>query len=255
MLPYCQKRILNLLLDAYLKGEGWKTLITKCNNQNKDRTNCEICDKSFGTGYIKTHMKKMHEPTCNICDQKFECFKTLLKHKTDTHSQAAMDIIKEVTQTKMSKTESVKPFNDEKEFHCKQCKIQFKNNQESLEHKEKTHIHDTWPDSGSKRDMSLIKTSSISEPKKKKSASELEMKERSDNMDRKILEKRKKQDMDEILERKLLEERKRQLEIEEVLKKKKRSNQKKAEESVKKLPTKKNCSARKCKRVACFGKM
>ena len=38
-----------------------------------------------------------------------------------------------------------------------------------LEHNEKLHIHDNWPDSGSKRDMSMIKTSSVLEPKKKKS--------------------------------------------------------------------------------------
>ena len=60
----------------------------------------------------------------------------------------------------------------------------------------------------------------MSEPKNKKTANELEMKERSDNMDRKIIEKRKKEDMDDILENKLKEEKKRQQEIKEVLKKK-----------------------------------
>ena len=36
-----------------------------------------------------------------------------------------------------------------------------------LKHKEINHIHDSWPDSGSKRDSSMIKTSSLLEPKKK----------------------------------------------------------------------------------------
>ena len=71
-----------------------------------------------------------------------------------------------------------------------------------LDHNKTKHIHDNWPDSGSKRDLSMIKTSSISEPKKKKTAYELEMKERSDNMDSKILEKRKKDEMEDILNKK-----------------------------------------------------
>ena len=62
------RKVIKPLLDAYLKGEGWKTMITKCTNSNKDRTHCEICDKSFVTGYIKTHMIKMQKTICNICD-------------------------------------------------------------------------------------------------------------------------------------------------------------------------------------------
>ena len=232
------KKVMKPLLDAYLKGEGWKTLITKCNSPNKDRSHCEICDKSFGAGYIKTHIIKMHKPTCNICDKIFECLSDLIKHKTETHSKAAIEIIKEVTEPKASKTDSNAAFNHENIFNCKQCNIQFKTNMECLEHNEKLHIQDNWPDSGSKRDMSLIKTSSISEPKKKKVASEIEMKERSDNMDRKILEKRKKEEMDEILERKSLEEKKRQLEINEELENKKKSKQKKIEENYAKIPCK-----------------
>ena len=72
----------------------------------------------------------------------------------------------------------------------------------------------------------MIKTTSVSEPKKKKTANALEMKERSDNMDRKILEKRKKDEMDEMLEKKILEENKRQKEIKESLENKKKYEEK-----------------------------
>ena len=95
-----------------------------------------------------------------------------------------------------------------------------------LDHNKTKHIHDNWPDSGSKRDLSMIKTSSISEPKKKKTAYELEMKERSDNMDSKILEKRKKDEMEDILNKKLIEEKKKQQEIKESLDKKKKNTKK-----------------------------
>ena len=47
---------------------------------------------------------------------------------------------------------------------------------ELSEHITKTNIHDNWPDSGSKRDVSLVKTSSMLKPKKKKAVHETEMK-------------------------------------------------------------------------------
>ena len=75
---------------------------------------------------------------------------------------------------------------------CKQCNVSFKANMELIEHNEKVHIHDNWPDSGSKRDVSMVKTSSVSEPKRKKQAEEDDMIERSRNMDMKIEEKKKK---------------------------------------------------------------
>ena len=67
-------------------------------------------------------------------------------------------------------------------------------------HKEKRHIndHSDYDMIGSKRDVTLVKTSSISEPPKKileeKTQDEVrEMKERSEQMDLKILEKRRKE--------------------------------------------------------------
>ena len=111
------------------------------------------------------------------------------------------------------------------EFYCIKCNLQFKTNLDRLDHNKTKHIHDNWPDSGSKRDLSMIKTSSISEPKKKKTAYELEMKERSDHMDSKILEKKKKDEMEDISNKKLIEEKKRQQEIKESLDKKKKKYQ------------------------------
>ena len=79
-------------------------------------------------------------------------------------------------------------------------------NLELIEHKGKTHIDDNWPDSGSKRDLSMMKSSIVHEPKKKRAAEEDEMKERSKNMDRKIIEKRKKEELEEVLRTKSAEE-------------------------------------------------
>ena len=73
---------------------------------------------------------------------------------------------------------------------CEHCNIEFKRNQELLRHTENLHIHDNWPNSGSKRTVCMVNTSSVTEPKKKKAAEEEEMKERSDQMDKIILDKR-----------------------------------------------------------------
>ena len=76
-------------------------------------------------------------------------------------------------------------------------------------HKEKSHINDPTEEEmiGFKRDVSLIKTSSISEPSKKKKIlenptinEEIVLKQRSDQMDQKILEKRKKTEAEEVEE-------------------------------------------------------
>ena len=190
------------LLDLYLKGEGWKSLVTKIINASKDRIQCTKCDKPFGKAYIKTHIAKMHDSRCNICDKKFEGVDALKIHKTETHSQAAIDIVKEVTQEKEESNVGENLEIKANEFYCIKCNLQFKTNLDRLDHNKTKHIHDNWLDSGSKRDLSMIKTSSISEPKKKKTAYELEMNERSDNMDSKILEKRKKDEMEDILNKK-----------------------------------------------------
>ena len=220
------RKVVKPLLDLYLKGEGWKSIMTKINKTNRDRIQCTKCEKSFWKVYIKTHVAKMHDSSCYICEKRFDSIDELKLHKTDIHSQAANDIVKEVTQ---EEDISNSLFHNNNEFTCKECNLQFKTNLKRLEHNENRHIQDNWPDSGTKRDLSMIKTTSVSEPKKKKTANELEMKERSDNMDRKILEKRKKDEMDEMLEKKILEENKRQKEIKESLENKKKNMKKSSE--------------------------
>ena len=65
----------------------------------------------------------------------------------------------------------------ENNVKCDQCDKEVKNNTELVKHNVEKHIHDTWPNSCTKRDSSMVKTSSISEPKKKKIAGECERKE------------------------------------------------------------------------------
>ena len=111
-------------------------------------------------------------------------------------------------------------------FKCEHCNINFKTKQEVFEHREKSHIHDNWPESGSKRDVSMVKTSSVSEPKKKTAAEEEEMKFRSEQMDRKVLEKRKREELEEMLRKKSLEKNNRLKEEQEALEKRRRKKAK-----------------------------
>ena len=53
----------------------------------------------------------------------------------------------------------------------------------------------------------MVRTSSVAEPKKKKIAEQEEMIERSNIMDKKVLDKRKKEEAEEILQLKEVEER------------------------------------------------
>ena len=129
------------------------------------------------------------------------------------------------------------------QFNCEVCQSTFDSQQKLKKHINEQHIHDNWPDSGSKRDMSMIKTSSISEPKKKKTAYDQEMKERSDNMDKKILEKRKKEEMNEILERTKSEEKKTQQENKQEQEKKRKTRDKNANFNVTKNSNKVNVGA------------
>ena len=161
-------------------------MITKSNKVNKDKVQCEICKKSFVNQYLKTHIVNVHNHTCDICKDTFKSKDKLKHHNVQAHSQ-----VENKSHTK-TVNENYVLGNMTNSFPCKQCNIKFQTKIDQLKHNEKAHIHDNWPDSGSKRDISMIKTSSVSEPKKKKAAEEDEMKERSENMDKKILDKRKK---------------------------------------------------------------
>ena len=222
------RKIIKPLLDSFLRGEGWKAVMKKEKISN-ERVPCNECDKSFGKRYIDTHREKMHNLRCNICDIKFVGGIKLKSHMTEAHSKAAIEITKEVIEDNQDPT-VLKPKNIDlqRSFNCSQCSVGFKEKIELFEHNENVHIHDNWPDSGSKRTVSMVKTSSILEPKKKKAAEDSEMKTRSDEMDRKVLEKRKKDELDDVLSKKLIEEKKIQEEIKANCEKKKRNRKEKA---------------------------
>ena len=123
----------------------------------------------------------MHIVKYNIFDKSFKTQSDMKNHRQLTHSQAAIDIVQDVQNS--SSTRKLLDI----AFICNHCKMQFKTNIFLLEHKENKHMDDNWPDSGSKQDVSMVKTYSLSEPKKKQAADEDEMRERSNNMDKKIL--------------------------------------------------------------------
>ena len=89
------RKIIKPLLDSFLKGEGWKTVMKKEKVSN-EKVTCNECDKSFGKRYIETHREKMHNLSCNICDIKFVGGSKLKSHMTEVHSKAVIEITKEV---------------------------------------------------------------------------------------------------------------------------------------------------------------
>ena len=232
------RKIVRPLIESYLKGQSWKEKIQPFNSINKDRIKCTECEKSFEKRYIRTHVEKMHNNICDVCNNIFKSAYKLKEHKFQIHKHTPKLVFKDTTnkvlvQPKQVQLEdSVKtheektsPIHMAQAHECKQCNVSFTTKVELYEHNEKLHIHDTWPDSGSKRDVSLIKTSSVSEPKRKKAAEEDDMIERSRNMDRKIEEKRKKNDLEEMLRKKELEEKQRQEQIKTEIEEKRRNNE------------------------------
>ena len=184
-------------------------MIQPLNTTNKDRIKCTVCEKSFGKRYIKTHVEKMHNNSCNFSKNTFDSAVKFKKHEAKSHGHAVTPFIKYSTETKVvlnpkqvlaeeKGTEKLSAKHISNNYMCKQCNVSFKANMELIEHNEKVHIHDNWPDSGSKRDVSMVKTSSVSEPKRKKQAEEDDMIERSRNMDMKIEEKRKREEYEDM---------------------------------------------------------
>ena len=57
--------------------------------------------------------------------------------------------------TPEKETKTAEPGTSLRKHRFKQCNIDFKANKELSEHIEKVHIHDNWPESGSKRDLSM----------------------------------------------------------------------------------------------------
>ena len=98
-----------------------------------------------------------------------------------------------------------KPFN-EKSLKCDLCSFTAYSDRYLWLHKEKSHINDPTQEEmiGTKRDIMLVKTSSISEPPRKKTTvdekgqyEEIDILERSKQNDAKILEKRKREEEEE----------------------------------------------------------
>ena len=138
----------------------------------------------------------MHNKTYNIGNKAFENRDRLRNHKPQLHKEAEIPVVKSIFKEPIGSKQQEEKVQMRQNMllnkhMCKECNISFKANLELIEHNKNMLIHDTWPDSGSKRDVSMIKTSSVHEPRKKKVAEEEDMLERSKNMDRKILEKRK----------------------------------------------------------------
>ena len=210
------RKIVRPLIESYLKGQGWKDIIQPLNSICSDRIKCTECFKSLGKRYLKTHVEKIHKAKGhNIVSN------IILSDSQSKTEQVQVEI------NKVSEQPIILP----KKHICEQCSISFKTYKELSEHNENIHIHGNWPDSGSKRDLSMVKTSSVYEPKRKKAADEEEMIERSKNMDRKIQEKRKKKkEYEEMLKKKELIERKQQDEIKHDLENKRRKGEKEKEQ-------------------------
>ena len=243
------RKIIKPLLDSYLKGLGWKSMIKYDNvkkekNMDRQKQVCPHCEKQFVKSYLKTHIEKMHCVQCNICENKFKNDSDMKTHRELNHSQTAINIVKDVLNTRqdVTKIKTVTPSEKQDVFICNHCDMKFVTNLELIEHKGKNHIDDNWPDSGSKRDVSMVKSSSVHEPKKKRAAEDDEMRERSENMDRKIMEKRKREELEEVLRKKSMEETKRKENMNHELnkKRKKKEKQKHKEQNATKLQDKLN---------------
>ena len=80
---------------------------------------------------------------------------------------------------------------EEQMVKCENCDYKTSSNNELTRHKDEKHIQDIWL-VGTKRDSEMVKSDSIEEPEKKKRHEENKdpvsvVKERTDNMDRKVL--------------------------------------------------------------------
>ena len=98
------RKIIKPLLDSYLKGLGWKSMINnvivkKKKNLNGQKHLCPHCEKPFVKNYLKTHIEKMHCVQCNICENKFKNYTDMENHRELNHSQAAINIVKGVLNT------------------------------------------------------------------------------------------------------------------------------------------------------------
>ena len=191
------RKVIKPLIDSHIKGDDIKKMIANVLHNN-DKVNCDKCQKPVNKSYLKTHIQNQH-PCCKICNEIFLTKIALKEHTVSRHSSASIKIIKEVLKEEKASKELSKPFQD-KILACDICSFTAYSERYLWMHKEKRHINDPTNEEmiGAKRDITLVKTSSISEPLRKKKiiekktqAEEIELKDRSDHMDAKIQEEKK----------------------------------------------------------------
>ena len=54
------KKIIKPLIDSYLKGDGWNTIMSSKPITRNERVQCTECDKFVSKLYLNTHSTKMH---------------------------------------------------------------------------------------------------------------------------------------------------------------------------------------------------
>ena len=148
------RTVVKPLIDSHIKGENWNEMITNV-LQNNDKTNCRKCKKPVNKSYLKTHMLRQH-PECNLCKESFLIKSDLKDHMVNIHSNASIKVVKEVIEDNTQTLET-------KSLKCDNCDFTAYSDRYLWLHKEKHHIEDPtdYEMIGSKRDLTLVKTSSI----------------------------------------------------------------------------------------------
>ena len=161
------RKVIKPIIDNHIKGGDMKEVIANV-FQNNDKVNCDKCQKPVNKSYLKTHIQNQH-PGCNICSETFLTKNSLKEHTVNKHSSASLKIVKEVLKEERAKKDLSKPFQEER-LECDICSFTAYSERYLWMHKEKRHINDPTDAEmiGSKRDVTLVKTSSISEPQRKK---------------------------------------------------------------------------------------
>ena len=163
------RKIIKPLIDCHIKGDDIHAMIAHIPNSN-DKVTCDKCKKLINKSYLKTHIQNQH-PKCNICSETFVTKISLKEHNANKHSSVSIKILKEVGKDKQGNRSLYKPFQS-KTLTCDVCSFTSYSERYLWMHKEKSHVNDPTDEEmiGAKRDVTLVKTSSISEPVKKKRA-------------------------------------------------------------------------------------
>ena len=185
--------------ETFLKpNTGWmENDRNKDKRENMDSIKCNICKNIFhDSKTLYAHMLKKHsepeaqnrrtEPPpkpktagiegqtkCSLCG-----ILCLTKKQLEIHNETSHTEIKDVS------------------LSCEYCKQKFENARNLVIHKDALHIHDIWFQ-GTKRDASMVVGNNVEEPNPKKGTNSDILKERSEMMELKIIEKKKTKDKEE----------------------------------------------------------